>query len=276
MTTTAAHSRPERPQGVGPAGPAGADRPRVRAARAAAPRGRRPGSSRRGRRRASGRRSGATSAGSNDTLQRDRDIRRSASRRPESSTGRIAVPAPIGCASRDAARTIDHDDPPAQPTLPRRLRGAPRHPDPWPSARPTTSISSCSARAPAAMRRRSAPPSSASRSPSSTRTRSAARASIAAASRPRRCSSRRPSPSASATPRTTASCCPGDPVVDYAAMAARRDAVVKRMWTGLKTPHRQEQGDLGRRPRAARRSGQGPGQPAGRGRHAGRAAATAS
>jgi len=28
---------------------------------------------------------------------------------------------------------------------------------------------------------------------------------------------------------------PGDAVVDYAAMAARRDAVVKRMWTGLKT-----------------------------------------
>jgi dihydrolipoamide dehydrogenase len=28
---------------------------------------------------------------------------------------------------------------------------------------------------------------------------------------------------------------PGDPVVDYAAMAARRDAVVKRMWTGLKS-----------------------------------------
>ncbi len=27
----------------------------------------------------------------------------------------------------------------------------------------------------------------------------------------------------------------GDPAVDYAAMAARRDAVVKRMWTGLKT-----------------------------------------
>src|SRR6476646_1055134 len=27
----------------------------------------------------------------------------------------------------------------------------------------------------------------------------------------------------------------GDPVVDYAAMAARRDAIVKRMWTGLKT-----------------------------------------
>jgi dihydrolipoamide dehydrogenase len=28
---------------------------------------------------------------------------------------------------------------------------------------------------------------------------------------------------------------PGEPVVDYAAFAARRDAVVKRMWTGLKT-----------------------------------------
>ena len=28
---------------------------------------------------------------------------------------------------------------------------------------------------------------------------------------------------------------PGDPVIDYAAMAAKRDAVVKRMWTGLKT-----------------------------------------
>jgi dihydrolipoamide dehydrogenase len=28
---------------------------------------------------------------------------------------------------------------------------------------------------------------------------------------------------------------PGEPTVDYAAMAARRDAVVKRMWTGLKT-----------------------------------------
>src|SRR5258707_4644286 len=28
---------------------------------------------------------------------------------------------------------------------------------------------------------------------------------------------------------------PGEPGIDYAAMAARRDAVVKRMWTGLKT-----------------------------------------
>ena len=40
---------------------------------------------------------------------------------------------------------------------------------------------------------------------------------------------------------------PGEAVVDYAAMAARRDAVVKRMWTGLKTLDRQEQGHLGRR-----------------------------
>ena len=44
---------------------------------------------------------------------------------------------------------------------------------------------------------------------------------------------------------------PGEPVIDYAAMAAKRDAVVKRMWTGLKTPGRQEQGDLGRRVVAA-------------------------
>ena len=28
---------------------------------------------------------------------------------------------------------------------------------------------------------------------------------------------------------------PGEPVIDYAAMAARKDAVVKRMWTGLKS-----------------------------------------
>src|SRR5712691_11769174 len=28
---------------------------------------------------------------------------------------------------------------------------------------------------------------------------------------------------------------PGDPEIDYAQMAARRDQVVKRMWTGLKT-----------------------------------------
>ena len=27
----------------------------------------------------------------------------------------------------------------------------------------------------------------------------------------------------------------GEPAVDYATMAARRDAVVKRLWTGLKT-----------------------------------------
>ena len=28
---------------------------------------------------------------------------------------------------------------------------------------------------------------------------------------------------------------PGDPTIDYAAIASRRDAVVKRMWTGLKS-----------------------------------------
>ena len=28
---------------------------------------------------------------------------------------------------------------------------------------------------------------------------------------------------------------PGEPTIDYAAMAANKDAVVKRMWTGLKT-----------------------------------------
>ena len=60
--------------------------------------------------------------------------------------------------------------------------------DPWPSAPPTTSISSCSARAPAGTRRPSARRSSACASPLSTRTRSAGRASIAAASRRRPCS----------------------------------------------------------------------------------------
>ena len=113
-------------------------------------------------------------------------------------------------------------------------------------------------------------PSSASRSPSSTRTRSAARASIAAASRPRRCSSRRPSPSGSATPRTTASSLPG-----RAGRRLRRDGRPprRRRQAPVDRPqdaHRQEQGDLGRRPRPARRPGQGQGQPAGRGRHAGR------
>ena len=63
---------------------------------------------------------------------------------------------------------------------------------------------------------------------------------------------------------------PGEATIDYAAMAARRDAVVKRMWTGRQDPRRQEQGDLGRRSRPARRSGQDPGQPARRGRHPGR------
>ena len=61
---------------------------------------------------------------------------------------------------------------------------------------------------------------------------------------------------------------PGEPVIDYAAFAARRDAVVKRMWTGLKSLIDQEQGHLGRWPRPARRPEQDPRQPARRGRHA--------
>ena len=132
-----------------------------------------------------------------------------------------------------------------------------------------TSISSCSARAPAATRRRSEPPSSASRSPSSTRTRSAGRVSIAAASRPRPCSSPRRSRRRSATPRITAWSCRATPTVDYAAMAARRDAVVKRLWTGLKTliDKNKVTWVAGRGRLDGPRQGQG--QPDGRGRHAG-------
>ena len=62
---------------------------------------------------------------------------------------------------------------------------------PWPSARPTRSTSSSSARAPVATRPPSAAPSWAFASPSSTRTRSAEPASTGAAS-PRRRSSSRP------------------------------------------------------------------------------------
>ena len=69
---------------------------------------------------------------------------------------------------------------------------------------------------------------------------------------------------------------PGEPVVDYAAMAARRDAVVKRMWTGLKTlvDKNKVTWVAGR----GRLDGprQGPRQPARRGRHAGQRAAIAS
>ena len=60
----------------------------------------------------------------------------------------------------------------------------------------------------------------------------------------------------------------GEPVVDYAAMAARRDAVVKRMWTGLKTLIDKNKVTWIAGPRPARRPGQGQGQPARRGRHA--------
>ena len=63
---------------------------------------------------------------------------------------------------------------------------------------------------------------------------------------------------------------PGEAVVDYAAMAARRDAVVKRMWTGLKTLIDKNKVTWVAGPRPPRRARQGPRQPAGRGRHAGR------
>ena len=53
----------------------------------------------------------------------------------------------------------------------------------------------------------------------------------------------------------------GEPTVDYAQMAVRRDQVVKRMWTGPQDPRRQEQGRLGPGPRQARGSGQGPRHP---------------
>ena len=62
---------------------------------------------------------------------------------------------------------------------------------------------------------------------------------------------------------------PGEPVVDYAAMAARRDAVVKRMWTGLKTLVDEVPGHLDRGSWPTRRPAAHPRQPARRGRDAG-------
>ena len=47
---------------------------------------------------------------------------------------------------------------------------------------------------------------------------------------------------------------PGEAVVDYAAMAARRDAGRQAHVDGAQDPHRQEQGHLGRRPRPPRRA----------------------
>ena len=63
---------------------------------------------------------------------------------------------------------------------------------------------------------------------------------------------------------------PGEAVVDYAAMAARRDAVVKRMWTGLKTLIDKNKVTWVAGPRPPGRTRQGRRQPAGRGRHPGR------
>ncbi len=48
-----------------------------------------------------------------------------------------------------------------------------------------------------------------------------------------------------ATRRNSASSWPESPAIDYVQMAAREDQVVKRMWTGLKTLDRQEQGHAG-------------------------------
>ena len=67
-----------------------------------------------------------------------------------------------------------------------------------------------------------------------------------------------------------ASILPGEPTIDYAAMAARRDAVVKRLWTGLKTLVDKNKVTWVDGPRPARRPEQDPRQPARRGRHAGR------
>ena len=66
------------------------------------------------------------------------------------------------------------------------------------------------------------------------RRRSAAPASTSAASRPRRCSNRPPSRSAIRHAKEFGIGV-GDPVIDYARMAERRDQVVKRLWTGLKS-----------------------------------------
>ena len=62
---------------------------------------------------------------------------------------------------------------------------------------------------------------------------------------------------------------PGEPVIDYAAMAARRDAVVKRLWTGLKTLVDKNKVTWVDGPRPPRRPEQDPRQPARRGRDAG-------
>ena len=62
----------------------------------------------------------------------------------------------------------------------------------------------------------------------------------------------------------------GEATVDYAAMAERRDAVVKRMWTGLKTlVDKNKVAWIAGRGRLDG-PGQGPRQPAGRGRNPGR------
>ena len=63
---------------------------------------------------------------------------------------------------------------------------------------------------------------------------------------------------------------PGEPEVDYAAMAARRDAVVKRLWTGLKSLITKNKVTWIQGRGTARRPAQGPRRSGGRGWHAGR------
>ncbi len=53
----------------------------------------------------------------------------------------------------------------------------------------------------------------------------------------------------------------GEPTVDYAVIAKRRDQVVNRMWNGVQIARQEERRDLGSGPRSARRTDQGPGRP---------------
>ena len=124
-TTTAAHLPPERPQRIRAAGPARSRPSAGPGRRRRGRRARRPGSSPRGRRRASATTVWSTSAGSTLGSRPAITAGRCRSRRsaPESSTGRQAR---LGCAPRDAARTIDRDDPPARAASTRSMAPAPR------------------------------------------------------------------------------------------------------------------------------------------------------
>jgi hypothetical protein len=101
------------------------------------------------------------------------------------------------------------------------------------------------------------------------RARSAGRASTSAASRPRRCSNRPRCSPASRRPRSSGSCwkaSPASTTTDRQAARPGREADVDRP----QEPGRQEQGDVGRRPRPPRGRGHDPRLAQRRGRHAGR------